>query len=73
MGDLDIETNLDKIDCKNIDFMRNKDKQNMENAKLLNKTIKNSSFKTVSNASHVVNVDNSKDLSNMIYDFWREK
>ena len=73
MGDLDIETNLDKIDCKTLILCGIKDKQNMENAKLLNKTIKNSSFKTVSNASHVVNVDNPKDLSNMIYDFWREK
>ena len=67
------ETNLDKIDCKTLILCGIKDKQNMENAKLLNKTIKNSSFKTVSNASHVVNVDNPKDLSNMIYDFWREK
>ena len=34
MGDLDIETNLDKIDCKTLILCGIKDKQNMENAKL---------------------------------------
>lgn len=52
--------------------MRNKDNQNMENAKLLNENIKNSSFKTISNASHEVNVDNPKELANIIYEFWKE-
>lgn len=72
-ANVDIETNLDKIDCKTLIICGIKDNQNMENAKLLNKAIINSSFKTVSNASHVVNVDNPKDLSNMIYDFWKEE
>lgn len=72
-ANVDIETNLDKIDCKTLIICGIKDNQNMENAKLLNKAIINSSFKTVSNASHVVNVDNPKELSNMIYDFWKEE
>ena len=72
MSDLDIKTNLDKIDCKTLILCGINDNQNMENAKLLNETIKNSSFKTISNASHVVNVDNPKELSNIIYEFWRE-
>lgn len=72
MSDLDIKSNLDKIDCKTLILCGINDNQNMENAKLLNETIKNSSFKTISNASHVVNVDNPKELSNIIYEFWRE-
>jgi pimeloyl-ACP methyl ester carboxylesterase len=72
MSDLDIGTNLDKIDCKTLILCGIKDNQNMENAKLLNENIKNSYFKTIGNASHEVNVDNPKELANIIYDFWRE-
>lgn len=72
MSDLYIETNLDKIDCKTLILCGIKDNQNMENAKLLNENIKNSSFKTISNASHEVNVDNPKELANIIYEFWKE-
>lgn len=72
MSDLDIGTNLDKIDCKTLVLCGIKDNQNIENAKLLNKNIKNSCFKIISNASHEVNVDNPKELSNIIYEFWRE-
>ena len=72
MSDLYIETNLDKIDCKALILCGIKDNQNMENAKLLNENIKNSSFKTISNASHEVNVDNPKELANIIYEFWKE-
>ena len=72
MSDLDIGTTLDKIDCKTLILCGIKDNQNMENAKLLNENIKNSYFKTIGNASHEVNVDNPKELANIIYDFWRE-
>lgn len=72
MSDLDIGTNLDKIDCKTLILCGIKDNQNMENAKLLNENIKNSYFKTIGNASHEANVDNPKELANIIYDFWRE-
>ena len=43
---------------------------NMKSAKQLNKVIKNSKFKIIKNAGHEVNVDNPKELANVIYDFW---
>ena len=66
-------SNLDKITCKTLILCGVKDNQNMESAKLLNKSIKNSSFKTMDNASHEVNVDNPKELANTIYDFWKDR
>ena len=44
----------------------------MENANLLNKSIKNSKFKVINNSSHEVNIDNPKELANIIYDFWKD-
>lgn len=66
-------SNLDKITCKTLILCGVKDNQNMESAKLLNKSINNSSFKTINNSSHEVNVDNPKELANTIYDFWKER
>lgn len=73
MSNLDIERNLDKITCKTLILCGVKDNQNMESAKLLNKSINNSSFKTINNSSHEVNVDNPKELANTIYDFWKDR
>lgn len=73
MSNLDIERNLDKITCKTLILCGVKDNQNMESAKLLNKYINNSSFKTINNSSHEVNVDNPKELANTIYDFWKDR
>lgn len=73
MSNLDIESNLDKITCKTLILCGVKDSQNMESAKLLNKSIKNSSFKTIDNSSHEVNVDNPKELANIIYNFWKDR
>ena len=33
----------------------------------------NSSFKTIDNSSHEVNVDNPNELANSIYDFWKDR
>ena len=44
----------------------------MKSAKQLNKVIKNSEFKIIENAGHEVNIDNSKELANVIYDFWKD-
>ena len=71
MSNLDITSNLDKITCKTLILCGVKDNQNMESAKLLNKAIKNSSFKTIDNSSHEVNVDNPKELASIIYRFWK--
>ena len=43
----------------------------MKSAKLLNKNIKNSELKIVSNSKHEVNIDNPKELADIIYDFWK--
>ena len=72
MSDLDIASNLDKVKCKTLILCGVKDNQNMESAKLLNKNIKGSSFRTIDNSSHEVNIDNPKELSNIIYDFWSQ-
>lgn len=72
MSDLDIASNLDKVKCKTLILCGVKDNQNMESAKLLNKNIKGSSFRTIDNSSHEVNIDNPKELSKIIYDFWSQ-
>lgn len=51
---------------------KEKDNINMKNAKKLNEVIQNSRFKIVENAGHEVNIDNSKELANIIYDFWKD-
>lgn len=73
MSNLDIERNLDKIICKTLILCGVNDSQNMESAKLLNKSINNSSFKTIDNSSHEVNVDNPKELASIIYKFWKDR
>lgn len=72
MSNLDIASNLDRVRCRTLILCGAKDNQNMESAKLLNKNIKGSSFRTIDNSSHEVNIDNPKELSNIIYDFWSQ-
>lgn len=72
MGNLNIAKDLEKINCKSLIICGSKDNVNMESAKLLNNSIKNSEFKLISNSSHEVNIDNPKELSNIIYGFWKD-
>ncbi len=72
MCNLNIAKDLNKIKCKSLILCGAKDNVNMESAKLLNNSIKNSKFKIISNSSHEVNVDNPKELSNIIYNFWKD-
>ena len=72
MSNLDIAKDLETIKCNSLIICGYKDNANMENAKLLNKSIKNSKFKVISNSSHEVNIDNPKELANIIYDFWKD-
>lgn len=72
MSNLDISKNLEEINCLSLIICGIKDKVNIESAKLLNKNIKNSKFKIISNSAHEVNVDNPKELANIIYDFWKD-
>ena len=72
MSNLNIAKDLETIKCKSLIACGAKDNVNMESAKLLNNSIKNSEFKVISNLSHEVNIDNPKELSNIIYDFWKD-
>ena len=72
MSNLNITKDLNKIKCKSLILCGAKDNVNMESAKLLNNSIKTSEFKIISNSSHEVNVDNPKELSNIIYNFWKD-
>lgn len=72
MSNLNIAKDLKKIKCKSLILCGVKDNVNIEGAKLLNNSIKNSEFKVISNSSHEVNIDNPKELSNIIYDFWKD-
>ena len=72
MSNLDIGKNLDKIKCQSLIICGAKDNVNMGSAKLLNRNIKNSKFKVISNSAHEVNIYNPKELANIIYDFWKD-
>ncbi len=72
MSNLNIAKDLEKINCKSLIVCGSKDNVNMESAKLLNNSIKNSEFKIISNSSHEVNIDNPEELSNIIYEFWKD-
>ncbi len=72
MSNLNIAKDLEKINCKCLIVCGSKDNVNMESAKLLNNSIKNSEFKIISSSSHEVNIDNPKELSNIIYGFWKD-
>lgn len=51
---------------------KEKNNINMKSAKKLNEVIQNSKFKIIENAGHEVNIDNPKELANIIYEFWKD-
>ena len=71
MSKLNISKDLEKIKCKSLILCGTKDNVNKKGAKLLNDSIKNSKLKIVCDSSHEVNMDNPKELSNIIYEFWK--
>ncbi len=73
MQNLNTVKDLETINCKSLILCGSKDNVNMKSAKTLNNCITNSEFKIISNSSHEVNIDNPKALSNIIYDFWKNK
>lgn len=73
MKDLDISSNLEKIDCKTLLIYGGKDRINIKNSNLFEKDIKYSKIKIIKNSGHAVNTDSPKDLSRFILDFWDEK
>lgn len=69
MSNLNIASELENIKCKSLVLCGDRDNVNMESSKLLNNSIKNSELKIICDSSHEVNIDNPKNLSNIIYNF----
>ena len=73
MSELSIPDKAPNIKCNTlICGEKEKDNINMKSAKQLNKVIQNSKFKIIENAGHEVNIDNPKELANIINDFWKD-
>lgn len=74
MKNLSIQEKASNIKVSTLVICGEKEKNNinMKSAKQLNKVIKNSKFKIIENAGHEVNIDNSNELANVIYDFWKD-
>lgn len=72
MADLDIKSNLDKIECKTLILCGESDKANLESSRLLYEHIKNSELEIIENSMHEVNIDNPKELSDIICRFWKD-
>ncbi len=72
MSKLSIPNKAPNIKCDTLIICGEKEKDNinMKSAKQLNKVIQNSKFKIIKNAGHEVNIDNPKELANIIKDFW---
>lgn len=73
MAELDIKSNVEKIQCNTLILCGEKDSSNMESAKQLHKHIKNSQLDIIKNAGHEVNMDNPIALSNRITEYWKMK
>lgn len=71
MSDISISKQLDNIKCKTLIICGMKDKVNRKSARLWNTNITGSDLKIVNNSSHEVNMDNPKELANIIYEFWK--
>lgn len=74
MSELEIPEKVEKIKCNTLIICGEKEGNNvnMKSAKQLNKAIKDSKFNIIENAGHEVNIDNPKELANIIYDFWKD-
>ncbi len=72
MADLDIKSNLDKIECKTLILCGENDKVNLESSRLLYEHINNSELEIIENSMHEVNIDNPKELSDIICRFWKD-
>lgn len=72
MTELNIKSNLDKIECKTLVLCGENDKANLESSRLLYEHIKDSELEVIVNSMHEVNTDNPKELSNIICKFWED-
>ena len=72
MENLDIKSNLDKIDCRTLIVCGKDDKANIEGSRALYEHIKDSELKIIENSMHEVNKDNPKELANIITKFFKD-
>ena len=72
MSDLDIKSNLSKIECNTLVLCGENDKANIKNSKLLYEHINNCEIEIIENSSHEVNADNPKKLADIICEFWKD-
>lgn len=72
MSDLDIKSNLSKIECNTLVLCGENDKANIKNSKLLYEHINNCEIEIIENASHQINADNPKKLADIICEFWKD-
>ena len=72
MANLNIAQNLESIPCPALILCGERDRVNLRYAKSLNQRIPSSRFQTVTGASHQVNLDNPRALSELIFEFWND-
>ena len=72
MADLNMKSNLDKIECRTLILCGENDKGNLEGSKSLYEHIQNSELEIIENSSHEVNMDNPNTLANIICKFWEK-
>lgn len=71
MASMDILSKIKNIKCKTLIIYGEKNKVNLQSAKDLHNNIFNSEIKIIENSSHEVNIDNPKELSNVIERFYK--
>lgn len=70
MKDLKINDELGQVNCRTLLLCGKEDKLNINSSKLFNEKIKNSKFEIIKNSGHEINIDNPKDLGQIISEFW---
>jgi pimeloyl-ACP methyl ester carboxylesterase len=71
MEKLDFSNRFNEIDVKTLIICGERDKVNLKSATLLKKAIKNSQSIIVKNSGHEVNIDEPKQLLNIIESYWK--
>lgn len=70
MVHLEIADHLEKVKCKTLLVCGAQDQVNMKSARRLQTNIVGSKLKVIAHASHEVNIDNPKELGDLLCDFW---
>lgn len=70
MENLDFSADLEKLSCRVMVIIGEKDKPNRKSAVEMAARIRGSEFKMVKDSGHEVNVDAPQELANLLSDFW---